>query len=270
MTKQLLILSLLSILVIPTASPGNDFAYARYEQVLNHAVKPNVVIDGIEVNAVDYAGLAKDAATSGSPYALLLNELATFDPATLGSKEERLSFWINVYNIAAIKTIVDHYPVDSIRSKRINWLGLPWSRKAIVVGGKGYSLGQIENDLLLEGFKDLRIHFGINCASVSCVDLMPEPYRADIVYNQLEQQGRRFLANRAKGLRLDQERKRIYLSQVFKFDKRHFDSYAGSALKFILPYVPAGERDILLQGAYEIDYLEYAWKANDAKNVSRK
>jgi hypothetical protein len=269
MTKQLLILTVLSILAIPSVGLGNDFAYATYAEVLRQTVKPHAVIDGIEVNAVDYAALAEDAAVPGSPYSLLLQELAAFDPATLGSREEKMAFWINVYNIAAIKTIVDHYPVESIRSRRINWLGLPWSRKAIVVGGKEYALGQIENDLLLEKFKDLRIHFGINCASVSCVDLLPDPYRAATLYQQLEQQGKIFLSNRAKGLRLDSEKKEIYLSQVFKFDKKHFDTYAGGALKFILPYVTAAERDILSKDTRKLDYLDYDWQANDAKSASR-
>jgi len=76
-----------------------------------------------------------------------------------------------------IKTILDHYPVDSIRSRKINWLDLPWDRKVIRVGGTDYPLGQIGNDILLDTFKDLKIHFAINCASVSCVDLAQEPYR---------------------------------------------------------------------------------------------
>jgi hypothetical protein len=92
----------------------------------------------------------------------------------------------NVYNIAAIRTIVDHYPVEGIRSREINWLGLPWSRKPITIGGNEYALGEIENDILVEGFEDLRIHFGINCASVGCIDLATEPYRADKLYQQLE------------------------------------------------------------------------------------
>ncbi len=67
-----------------------------------------MTISGISVNAVDYAALAKDASNPDSSYSLLLKELAAFDPATLGSPEEKMAFWVNVYNIAAIKTIVDY------------------------------------------------------------------------------------------------------------------------------------------------------------------
>lgn len=149
------------------------------------------------------------------------------------SREEQIAFWVNVYNIGAIKTIVDHYPVDSIRSKKIQWLGQPWNRKVVNVGGKEYSLAGIENDILLDGFKDLRIHFGINCASVSCADLRDEPYQAAPLFSQLEEQGRKLLADRQKGLFINENKKTIFLSQIFKFDKKHFDALGGGALAFI-------------------------------------
>jgi hypothetical protein len=246
---------------------GADFDYSRYEMLLKRYVKPDVKIDGIKVNGVDYATLAQDALKSDSPYSLLLGGLATFDPATLESKEERMAFWINVYNIAAIKTIVDHYPVDSIRSRKINWLGLPWGRKAITVGGQDYSLEEIEIGKLVEGFKDLRVHFGINCASDSCVDLRIEPYRAAGLYKQLDEQGKHFLASQKKGMRIDRKEHKVYLSQVFKFDKRHFESYAGGAVKFILPYVSEADHEYLRTGTFDIEYLEYDWNVNDLKKI---
>jgi hypothetical protein len=197
----------------------------------------------------------------------LLGELASFNPETLGNREDKMAFWINVYNIAAIKTIIDHYPVDSIRSRKINWLGLPWSRKAITIGGRKYALEEIELGELVEGFRDLRIHFGINCASVSCVDLRKEPYRAGTLYKDLEDQGRRFLADPKKGMRIDLQENKIYLSQVFKFDKKHFDEYAGGALQFIQPYISDRDREAVRTGTLKLEYLDYDWKANDVKNV---
>jgi hypothetical protein len=251
----------------PPAARGADFSYSGYETLLARYVKSGVTIDGISVSAVDYGALARDAAKPDSSYSLLLKELAAFDPGMLGSREERMAFWINVYNIAAIKTIVDHYPVDSIRSRKINWLKLPWGRKAVTVGGKEYSLEEIEFRELVEGLRDLRIHFGINCASVSCVDLRTEPFRASSLDRQLEEEGKRFLASEKKGMRIDRAGNKLYLSQIFKFDKKHFDAYAGGAVKFILPYVPEEGRNFLQTGKYDVEYLDYDWNANDLKNA---
>ena len=265
--KRVTNLFLCLLLLCPALAMGSDFSYTHYESLLKRNVKTAAKMDGITVNAVDYASLARDVKKPDSDYSLLLKELAAFDPATLKSREEKIAFWVNVYNIAAMKTIVDHYPVESIRSKKINWRGVPWNRKAITVGGKEYSLGEIENDILLGTFKDLRIHFGINCASVSCADLRPEPYRPAVLFKQLEEQGRMLLADPKKGMRIDREKKTVYLSQIFKFDKKHFDVLGGGALKFILPYLKPAEKEIIQGGDFKVDYLDYDWKANDTKNA---
>ena len=251
----------------PPAGLASTFDYRNYELILHRYLKPGAVIDGIRVSAVDYAALAVEAGEPGSDYSTLLKDLASFNPETLDSREDKMAFWINVYNIAAIKTLIDHYPVDSIRSRKINWLGLPWDRKVIRVGEKEYSLGQIENDILLATFKDLRIHFGINCASVSCVNLAPEPYRGNTLIKQIEEQGKQFLADPQKGLRIDREKKRIYLSQIFKFDQKDFDKLGGGALNFILPYLSPQDRELIQKEQFSIDYLDYDWKSNDLKNA---
>ncbi len=254
-------------LSFPPAGHASAFDYRHYESILHRYLKPGAVIDGIRVSAVDYAALAAEAGEPGSDYSTLLKDLASFNPETLDSREDKMAFWINVYNIAAIKTLIDHYPVDSIRSRKINWLGLPWDRKVIRVGGKEYSLGQIENDILLATFKDLRIHFGINCASVSCVNLAPEPYRGNTLIKQVEEQGQQFLADPQKGLRIDREKKIIYLSQIFKFDQKDFDRLDGGALNFILPYLNPQDRELIQKEQFSIDYLDYDWKSNDLKNA---
>jgi hypothetical protein len=257
----------LIIMCLSSGVFGADFSYVHYEALLKHHARTGVVIDGLNVTAVDYAALASEAKRPDSMYSLLLKDFAAFNPASLETREEKLAFWINVYNIAAIKTIVDHYPVDSIRSRKINMLGIPWNRKVITVGGKEYALGESEFDILIEGFKELRIHFGINCASVSCVSLLTEPYRAGSLYKQLEEQGKRFLENPGKGMRIDRTGRKVYLSQIFKFDKKHFDAYAGGVVNFILPYVSESDREYLRSGKYDVEYLDYDWNTNDLKSV---
>jgi len=249
------------------AGHASTFDYRHYESILHRFLKPGAIIDGVRDSAIDYAPLATEAGQPGSDYSTLLKDLASFNPEALDNREDRMAFWINVYNIAAIKTLVDHYPVDSIRSRKINWLGLPWDRKMIMVGGKEYSLGQIENDILLGTFKDLRIHFGINCASVSCVNLASESYQGNTLMNQLEEQGKQFLADPQKGFRIDREKKIIYLSQIFKFDQKDFDKLGGGAVNFILPYLSLPDRQFVQKEQFSIDYLDYDWKSNDLKNA---
>jgi hypothetical protein len=263
LTSAFLVLAML----LPAAASGAEFPFGHYESLLNQHVKTGVTINGTRLNAVDYAALSRDAKHPDSDYSLLLKSLAAFDTAVLKSREEKIAFWVNVYNVGAIKTVIDHYPVDSIRSKKINWLGQPWGRKVLAVGGKNYSLAEIENDILLDGFKELRIHFGINCASVSCVDLLPVPYRAATLFSQLDEQGRKLLADRKRGMQIQRGNGIVLLSQIFKFDKKHFDALGGGALAFVKPYLVAEDRSAIASGGMKLDYLDYDWNVNDIKNA---
>lgn len=265
--KNLGLVSALFILFSSMPLQAAGFDYTDYEALLNHYTKAGVVIDDIRITAVDYAALAKEKGKQGSSYEGLLKNLASFHLESLKSPEDKKAFWINIYNIGAIKTIVDHYPVDSIRSRQIAVSGLPWNKKVITVGGKEYSLGQIENEILLGTLKDLKIHFGINCASVSCVNLRHEPYRGETLSKQLDEQGREFLGDRKKGLLIDREKKVAYLSQIFKFDKKDFEKIEGGAIHFILPFLRSEDQEFLKKEKVRVEYLNYDWKLNDLKNA---
>ena len=70
------------------------------------------------------------------------------------------------------------------------------------------TLDDIEHQILRRELKEPRIHFAINCASVSCPPLPPEPYRAATLDTQLDEAARRYLAS-PEGLRVDGDTLRV-------------------------------------------------------------
>lgn len=97
---------------------------------------------------------------------------------------------------------------------------------------------------------------------------LKNPTGGPTIFKQLEEQGRQFLANQQKGFRIDREKKIIYLLQVFKFDKKHFDTLGGGALNFILPFLRPEDREFIKKEKLTVEYLDYNWKSNDIKNVN--
>src|SRR3989338_7167614 len=89
------------------------------------------------------------------------------------SQDEKKAFWINAYNIEAVKLVLDHYPLK--RSLGLQALRYPansiqqipdvWNQEALIILGKKVSLNYIENEILRKEFPDPRIHFAIVCAS---------------------------------------------------------------------------------------------------------
>ncbi len=244
---------------VPKVFAANDSLYQKF---LDRYVETDKRIGPVTLNVVDYDGIVASRAVPDSLYGRVLSRLATAHPESLENGDEKIAFWINAYNLGAIKMIVDHYPVDSIRSAKIHWLRNPWGKKIITIGAREYSLGEIEHDILLGELQAPLAHFGIVCASVSCPDLSPRAYRGATVHEQLGTQARRFLGDESRGLRLDREGGRVFFSQIFKYDNRSFPDGARDAVGLIAPFLDGPVRDFLVSGEYRVDYLDYDWSVN--------
>jgi hypothetical protein len=109
-----------------------------------------------------------------------IDTLAAEDLFSLG-RDEQIAAWINLYNAVTVDLILDNYPVDSIKD-----LDSPWGAGRVTVAGRVLSLDDIEHRILRVDFDEPRIHFALNCASVSCPPLDYRAYRAEDLDAQLD------------------------------------------------------------------------------------
>ncbi len=240
-----------------------SFDYTVYERLLKKYLRKGETIDGTGLNAVDYRGLSREKQNPSSDYNRLIDQLRDFDPASLSGRNSRIAFWINAYNIGAIKMILDHYPVGSIRSFKISIFKNPWKKKILNIGGKSYSLHRIEHLILLGKYRELRSHLGIVCASVSCPDLSPTVYTGKNLYSLIKTQGQSFFANEKKGMRIEREKSRVSVSGIFSYDSKNFSRGKADIIPFILPFVAGREdKEYLKKGEYRIEFLPYNWNLN--------
>lgn len=201
--------------------------WRAYGELLQRHVHQGVR-HGVSLALVDYGALKQNGALEP-----VYRDLAAFSVERLASREERLAFYINAYNILALKTVLDHWQVGSIKDAG-SLLRPVWKRPAGDIGGKSVSLDEIENEVLRpEG--EPRIHLAIVCASVSCPDLRNEPYEAARLNAQLDDQARRFLENPGKGLR--QADGRIRVSKILDWFSDDFDR-VGGVDAFVRRYKP--------------------------------
>ena len=140
---------------------------------------------------VDYKGFIKDS-TKLQQY---LNLLSSHHPNDkFWTKEERLAYWINVYNAFTVKLIIDHYPVQSIKDIKngIPFVNTVWDIKFIHIEDQTYDLNNIEHGIIRARFNDPRIHFAVNCASISCPKLLNKAFQAEKLNGQLNEAARSF------------------------------------------------------------------------------
>lgn len=243
----------LMICVVLAPSSAWAFDFKAWDGLLKKHVGPTTLA-GVRLAGVDYPAMKKDPA-----YSKLIADLKSFSPNTLKTSKEKMSFWINVYNIMAVKMVVDHYPVESIKDAGSLFSSV-WKKEVGVVGGKTVTLNDIEHEILRK-MGDPRIHVAIVCASVSCPDLRNEAYTADHLNAQLDDQFKQFLENKSKGLQIDRSRKRVTLSKIFDWFEEDFEP-KGGVLSFLSRYAPEKDRSFLKKGNPKISYLNYNWDLN--------
>lgn len=177
-----------------------------------------------------------------------LKILSSNAPEESWSKAEEMAFWINAYNAFTIKLIVDNYPLSSINKLHG---GKPWDQKWIKIGGKTYSLNNIENDILRPKFKDARIHFAVNCAAKSCPPLLNAAWTASNLNSNLDAQAKKFINNSAFN-KLSE--KKVEVSKIFDWYKEDFGDLPAFLNKYASTKVGAKAKVV---------FLEYDWSLNE-------
>ncbi|MGH7819703.1 MAG: DUF547 domain-containing protein, partial [Candidatus Binatia bacterium] len=180
-----------------------DRAHSTYAAVLARFVR-----DGL----VDYAGLR----ASPGDLDRYLDSAAGVGEADFRRwpRAERIAFLVNLYNAQTLRLVLDHYPVDGIRDIG-GWFRGPWRQPVVRLFGRTISLDDVEHGILRKEYDEPRIHFALVCAALGCPPLRAEPYVGERLDAQLDDQGRRFLAERAKN-RFDAAEGVLHLSPIFK------------------------------------------------------
>lgn len=211
-------------------------------------------------NLFDYQALAADTEDRGD-LELYIAALEGTPVSTL-SREEQFAFWVNLYNALTVKVVLDHYPVPSIRKIGIS-PGLfsvgPWGAKLVTVEGKRLSLDNIEHDILRPGWQDPRIHYAVNCASIGCPNLAPEPYEAATLESQLDEAARDYI-NSPRGI--DVRGSRVRASKIYDWYGEDFGDSHADILAHVRQYA---DKDLLaeIEGIDRISSFAYDWALND-------
>ena len=166
------------------------------------------------------------------------------------SKNDQLAFWINAYNVFTIQLIVDNYPLKSIQNLDG---GKPWDVKRITIGGKKYSLNNIENDIIRPQFKDARIHFAVNCGAKSCPPLLNGAFFAKTLDAQLDAVTNKFI-NNTKYQSITATK--LTLSKIFDWYAVDF----GDIHTYVNKY-----SSLKVNKNAVIVFKEYDWALNDKK-----
>ncbi|XP_076119718.1 uncharacterized protein LOC143100429 isoform X3 [Alosa pseudoharengus] len=224
-------------------------------------------------------------AMSQSPFFEQYCELAVqLQRVELGSlsREEKLAFFINVYNALVIH--------GNLR------MGIPknmWQRyrffnyASYLIGGEVFTLQDIENGVLRGNRKGVAqilkpfsksdprlqvalpdpeplIHFALNCGAKGCPPI--KTYTPQGIDSQLRSAAEAFLEN-DDGCLVDPSKGEVKLSQIFKWYKVDFGGTDEKLLNWILKHMSDSPKKVNLQnllssGSIKVSFMPYDWSTN--------
>lgn len=164
-------------------------------------------------------------------------------------KEVYQAFWINAYNVAVIKGIIDNYPIQSPLDKS----GF-FDKTTYELAGKKITLNDIENKMLRAVFNDARVHFVLVCGAKGCPPLIAEAYTPEKLEQQVNQQTIKALNNDDF---IQVSKKKVAFSEIFKWYKEDFVSKDQNEIDYINTY-----RDQKIDSKLKITYYPYNWNLN--------
>ncbi|MCC5886556.1 MAG: DUF547 domain-containing protein [Gammaproteobacteria bacterium] len=276
MIRLLHVLGMLALLGTHSMTFADDAAmrerFAPFQTLLErHLEERDLEHDGL-VTAFDY-GAALSQADSSNLLAEQRRLLAGFDAKQISERAEAIAFWLNAYNFFMIAHILENpRRGELIRSVRdYGNLFNPYRvfRQAMFdVGGQRYSLDDMEKSILLgdefreRGWKDARVHFAVNCASVGCPPLRKTIYLAGTLDAVLTENTRRAL-NTSRHLRL--EGATLHLTRLFDWYASDYEEEAGSINDYLLQYADDRVRE-QIKRSERIRFIDYDWTLNAPEN----
>ena len=157
-------------------------------------------------------------------------------------RAEQLAYWVNLYNALTVRVVLEHYPVESIRDIRISpglFSSGPWGKDLIRVEGESLSLDDIEHRILRPIWRDPRIHYAVNCASVGCPRLPRAPFSPDALDAELDAAMAEFVSS-PENVVVDDADRVVILSKIFDWfrsDFLDFEAEQGVEEPALIDYV---------------------------------
>jgi hypothetical protein len=229
------------------------FDHSDYEKLLAEHVDA-------AAGRVDYAGLKADRKKLDA----YLERIAEVDLETLG-RDAKLALLINAYNAYTLQLILEHYPgIESIKD-----LKSPWKTDKYVVGGHKLSLDDIEHGLIRALYKDSRIHFAVNCASIGCPPLQSFAYTGPKIDEQLDLAARRTLQNK-RYVRIEGDE--LHLTKLLNwyhgdFTGADFTPHSKTLAAYVARFGADEVRRFVKKhdGEPSVEFMDYDWALNDVE-----
>jgi hypothetical protein len=208
-----------------------------------------------ERGEVDFRAAAADKGSLDSFLDYVARVSPRSAPASFTSHDAKLAYYLNAYNALSMFNVIDSgFPQSLGAARRVVFFGV----KRFAIGGERMSLYTLENDII-RPLGDERVHFALNCMSLSCPRLPREPFHPATLNKALDAEAKRFFAE-PRNLQVVPEERLVRVSSILKFYREDFLAKSPTLIAYINRY-----RDGAIPEDYAVEFIDYDWTVNDQR-----
>ncbi|HVB81134.1 MAG TPA: DUF547 domain-containing protein [Candidatus Binataceae bacterium] len=239
---------------VSNPGPPDDLRIDAWQEAWSRVLNRHVDAGG----RIDFAGLARDHADLDE----VVKFVAAVDPISaperFPTRNSRLAYYVDAYNAVAM-----HGVLAIGVPKKFGWLGRVrfFYFRNFMLGGRAISLYSLENGII-RPLGDPRVHFALNCMSVSCPRLPQTAFTVDGLDSELDAAAREFVRD-DRNVHVDRDSRIARLSAIFRFYTDDFLAQSPGLLAYVNRY-----RAEEIPPDYKIQFMAYDWTVNDQTRQS--
>lgn len=176
-------------------------------------------------------------------------------PSLFPNEDAVMAYHLNTYNALAMYGVIsvgipDGFTNIFSRAKFFKF-------RDVIIGGEETDLYDYENKVI-RPLKEPRSHFALNCMVKDCPRLPQEPFKAEILDEQLEQAAWEFF-NKPKHFYIDDNKNTVFVSEILDFYTEDFVE-SGKA-RDLGSYINQYKKQAIPEN-YKIKFIDYDWRIN--------
>lgn len=274
MRALFILLLLMSLCTVAVAAPSADSwpRWQAHDKTSDQTIDHSVLDDFLQTYVVTHAhgpnGVRYDAVSQSDRQRLTryIGHMEKIDIANYNRNVQR-AYWINLYNAETLDLVLKAYPVDSIKQVDGGLFNRgPWNKKVLTVDGVELSLNDIEHQILRPIWADGMTHYGVNCASISCPNLLPHAYTGATVEQKLRDNAHAYI-NSPQGVSISKQGQ-VAASSIYDWYQADF----GGDVQGVIQHLRLFAKPALsarLDSVQAIDDYHYNWSLNSEDNVDK-
>ncbi|MFZ9857943.1 MAG: DUF547 domain-containing protein [Roseiflexaceae bacterium] len=259
MRLRQLIIATWSLLTTPfmVKTPRRGHYSPDATQIIDHGA-----LDEILARAQHVDGTLNYRIIDTATLTTYINRLSSVNPDQLTNDNERLAYWINLYNALVIQQIIVHNYPDSVQSVDGFFI-----TPLVTIAGESLSLDGIEHGKVRR-FADPRIHAALVCGAQGCP--IVTTYTPDTLNDKLDSALHTFMTDSTRGITYNSTTDTVIITPILRWFAGDFAGpLAYVSIKqltpIVMPYLSdAGQR---AWQAGRIEVRTYDWRLNQSDSV---